>query len=177
MSRFAEALAAILPDATPEEIEAVESVLDIAEGWRQGKLPLAEARALCTAGERRVAMAKARRDRRWPHLMAMLDAMIAADGFVATQHGCFHRRELEDAGARPFLFDGRSGYEFPIAKQEGRLLYASDGPVPGLDTTWAGHQRRQARRERAQQTRSQTSYQHASPNMRDTTSNGGDRWS
>ena len=84
---------------TPDQQDAVNDVLDASAEWRAGRMPWEVAASIggWHSPERTRALAigtTPRTDPRWHDLMALLDVLIDASGWVRTRQGVFSRREL-----------------------------------------------------------------------------------
>lgn len=93
---------------TPEEVAAIEDVLDVAVAFVAGDVPFYEAAAIGTLVDwrgnvsppytRYMAMdfARKRDDPRKRALMALLDTLIVAEGYLDTNFGVFTKWEIRD---------------------------------------------------------------------------------
>lgn len=86
---------------TPDEQDAVSDVLDAAAEWRAGRLPWTVAADIGTyhgpARTRFLAITTTpKTDKRWHDLMALLNVLTDAAGYVRTRQGVYSRRELGD---------------------------------------------------------------------------------
>lgn len=84
---------------TPDEQDAVADVLDAAAEWRAGRLPWQEAASIGTyhnpSRTRFLAITTTpKTDPRWHDLMALIDVLIDAEGFVRCTQGIYSPREL-----------------------------------------------------------------------------------
>lgn len=89
-------------EATPENTETTEKVLELACAWDQGTIGLDSIRRQSSGAERFVATNHARGTERVA-LMRLLDALIAdqdeREGSVMTKHGRFTQEDLREHGA------------------------------------------------------------------------------
>jgi hypothetical protein len=111
-------------EATPENAETTAAVVEIAEAWQRGEMPLAAARRACTGHDRFVAMnhEKAR-------VMPLIDALARdqdeREGAIMTKHGLFTRADIESArGSITHDCNGRRVLQFAFDVDAiGRPMY------------------------------------------------------
>jgi|SRR5699024_10503928 len=85
---------------TPDEQDAVSDCLDAAAEWYAGRMPWTVAAGIGTwhdspARTRFLAITTTpKTDSRYPALIALLDVLVDASGYVRTKQGVYSRREL-----------------------------------------------------------------------------------
>lgn len=105
-------------EPTPENAETACAVVELAEAWRAGSLPLAGVRTACTGYDRFVAVSHATGPDR-TLVLALLDALVAdqdqRDGSIETKHGRFTRGDLGEVEALTTRDRaGRRVVQFPV---------------------------------------------------------------
>jgi hypothetical protein len=120
-------------DPTPEEDEAIEEVRAVAVEFAAGRLPLPEAKRLTSAWFRTspdhdgipIRWLAARftppAHETFRPLMTFLDALIAAQGAIATKHGIVDRALLVETGGT--LNRGTGEIRFPVAYENARGVF------------------------------------------------------
>jgi hypothetical protein len=100
-------------EATPENADTTAAVVELAEAWARGDIPLAGVRTACTGYDRFVAMNHAK-----AQVRDLLDALVVdqdrTEGSARTKHGRFTREDLHQAQARVTVDSrGRRVLSFP----------------------------------------------------------------
>lgn len=111
---------------TFEEAQTLRHVVELAQAWKRGDLPLESVRAQCTGFERWQAMRFAElgsSDKR--ALMALLDALVAEDKAVfSTPQGLIHMYEVYEGGAKAVTtHDGRRAFVWPMFEMDGQKAW------------------------------------------------------
>jgi hypothetical protein len=109
-------------DPTPEEEEAIAEVRAVAVEWFAKRGPLADVRR-ATSGKQRWLATRFTPPTHaaFKPLMALLDALIAETGAVATKHGIVDRDLLTETGGT--INRGTGEVRFPVAYEGGRGVF------------------------------------------------------